>query len=71
MSKPPDQSIRERAERAQRGLCNTCVWARSVANRRGSAFLLCGRHRLDSRFPKYPPLPVSSCAGYEARSEQA
>ncbi len=70
MSKTHDQSIRERAERAQRGLCNTCVWARSIANRRGSEFLLCGRQRLDARFAKYPPLPVMACAGYEAEAER-
>lgn len=47
------------------GLCAACRHARVVRNRRGSAFWLCGRSATDPRFPKYPPLPVRSCPGYE------
>lgn len=47
------------------GLCATCRWMRTVTNRRGSVFYRCGRADDDPRFPKYPPLPVLTCPGYE------
>ena len=50
------------------GLCARCLHARLVVSGRGSAFVLCERSRGDGRFPRYPPLPVRSCAGFEARS---
>src|SRR5437773_10570699 len=49
------------------GLCRTCRWARIVTNRRGSTFFRCGRAETDARFPRYPPLPVLRCVGYEQR----
>ena len=52
------------------GLCSTCGFARIVESTRGSGFLMCLRWRDDARFPKYPPLPVLRCAGYEARDEE-
>ncbi|HEX2163479.1 MAG TPA: hypothetical protein VHM02_05980 [Thermoanaerobaculia bacterium] len=45
------------------GLCATCAHRRLVASRR-STFLFCGLSETDPRFPRYPPLPVRSCAGY-------
>ena len=48
------------------GLCLTCRWMRSISNRRGSTFYRCGRADTDPRFPRYPPLPVRQCDGYEA-----
>lgn len=51
------------------GLCGGCHWARRIENRRGSAFLLCERHRSDPRFRKYPALPVLACEGFEPREE--
>jgi hypothetical protein len=47
------------------GLCATCRHARVIAGAR-STFYLCGRSSVDPRFPRYPPLPVLRCAGYEA-----
>ncbi len=47
------------------GLCLTCRWMRAVINRRGSTFFRCGRADTDARFPRYPPLPVLQCIGYE------
>ncbi len=47
------------------GLCFTCRWKRAVTNRTGSTFFRCTRAEIDSRFVRYPPLPVRSCAGYE------
>lgn len=46
------------------GLCATCAHARVVTNRRGSRFYRCGLSDADSRFRKYPRLPVLACAGY-------
>jgi len=48
------------------GLCDRCTFLRRVANRRDSVFYLCERSHQDARFPKYPPLPVLQCPGFEA-----
>ena len=32
---------------------------------RTSTFILCRRSETDPDFPRYPALPVRSCAGYE------
>ncbi len=47
------------------GLCLSCRWVRTVTNRRGSTFFRCGRADADPSFPRYPPLPVLQCRGYE------
>ena len=52
---------------AHAGLCETCRHQRVVRNTRGSAFSLCERSSTDPRFPKYPRLPVTRCAGYEEK----
>ena len=54
-------------DRARIGLCADCVHARRVESDRGSVFFLCQLALTDSRFKKYPPLPVLSCAGYQDR----
>jgi len=46
------------------GLCADCQYARHVESAKGSQFLLCGLSQSDARFPKYPRVPVFSCAGY-------
>lgn len=46
-------------------LCATCSHVREIVSGKGSRFLLCRLSQTDSRFPKYPPQPVSRCAGYE------
>ena len=51
------------------GLCGNCRHARIVESPRGSTFYLCRRSESDARFPKYPPLPVWTCIGYEPNSE--
>jgi hypothetical protein len=49
-----------------RGLCDSCVHQKLISNTRGSTFSMCLRHRSEpERFPKYPRLPVTACAGYE------
>jgi hypothetical protein len=47
------------------GLCATCRHARRIENDRGSLFLRCELSLPDSRFPKYPRLPVLACDGYQ------
>lgn len=49
------------------GLCDACAWQRVITSGKGSLFSLCQRSRDDARFPKYPPLPVLRCGGYEPR----
>ena len=41
--------------------------ARSVTSDRGSVFLLCELSFSDTRFQKYPKLPVRSCSGYKEK----
>jgi hypothetical protein len=49
------------------GLCDRCVHQRVVLNTRGSSFSLCRRSTEDKRYPKYPPIPVLRCPGFERR----
>jgi hypothetical protein len=53
------------------GLCAACAHGRRIASARGSVFWLCARSTEDPRFPKYPRLPVLSCAGYEPTDPHA
>ncbi len=53
------------------GLCGACVYAKVVANRRGSRFHLCLRSRSDPSYPRYPRLPVLDCRGFEAADGSA
>jgi len=46
------------------GLCSTCVHAQVITSARGSTFSLCKLSFVDSRFAKYPVLPVRQCDGY-------
>jgi hypothetical protein len=54
-------------ERPNSGLCDTCLHQRLVPNTRGSVFSLCERSRSDSRYPRYPRVPVTACPGHKAR----
>lgn len=56
-------------EAAPAGLCETCRHAR-VLTSRTSLFLRCGRAEDDPSFPRYPPLPVVACRGYERKKEE-
>jgi hypothetical protein len=58
-------TLRFRANPPDPGLCAACRHHRWIESARGSRFLLCERSRSDQRFPRYPPLPVVRCAGYE------
>jgi len=53
------------------GLCDSCRHQRVVRNTRGSSFSLCELSRVEpERFPKYPPVPVRRCPGYELRPRE-
>jgi len=59
------------AIRQPAGLCDSCIHQQLVPNTRGSVFSLCRRSRAEpERFPRYPPLPVGQCAGYEPRGDE-
>jgi len=47
------------------GLCDSCRHQRLVPNTRGSVFSLCERSRQQPEYPRYPPIPVLSCRGFE------
>lgn len=46
------------------GLCGRCQHQRTVTSARGSTFVLCNLAKTDPSYPKYPRLPVLSCAGF-------
>jgi hypothetical protein len=54
--------------RPDRVLCHDCQHARRIESDRGSIFFMCELSFEDSRFPRYPRLPVLVCSGYRARS---
>ena len=56
--------------RPDAGLCERCRHQQLVRNTRGSEFSLCRRSRTDPRYPKYPPLPVMACPGFEPEPEE-
>ena len=53
------------------GLCGGCRHVRLIATNKGTTYYLCGRALTDSRFPKYPRLPVVNCVGFEQKKEAA
>jgi hypothetical protein len=53
------------ADAARAGLCATCRHSAVIVSDRGSRFYRCERAKTDPRFPRYPPLPVVSCIGYD------
>lgn len=48
------------------GLCSTCRHVRWVRSREAVRFLLCRLSATDSRFEKYPRLPVMECGGFSS-----
>jgi hypothetical protein len=48
------------------GLCLDCRYAKLNETRRGTAYLRCLRSAWDVRLVRYPRLPVTDCAGFEA-----
>lgn len=58
-----------RSLRGRAGLCARCCSLRVLENRRGSTFVFCGLSREDPSMPRYPPLPVLECRGFEKDAE--
>lgn len=50
------------------GLCATCQYMERLETRRGTSFYRCLRAQTDRSFPKYPPLPVWRCRGYQPQA---
>ena len=59
-----DDRPEPRQAAATDGLCATCAHAQEIRSDRGSRFVMCGLSKTDPSFPRYPRLPVLSCAGY-------
>jgi hypothetical protein len=53
---------------ASPGLCATCAHLRLIASPR-SLFVRCGLAEADPAFPRYPPLPVRACPGWQPEEE--
>jgi hypothetical protein len=53
------------------GLCGTCTHTQVIESSKGSRFRLCRLAATDTRFPKYPPLPVVRCSGYQRADDPA
>ena len=58
----------EQIEATRAGLCATCRHAAVIVSDRGARFYRCERARTDPRFPRYPPLPVRACIGYDEKA---
>jgi len=52
-------------EASRVGLCARCQHARVIESDRGSRFWLCERSKTDPSFPRFPPLPVTACRGFD------
>ena len=51
------------------GLCESCVHVRVVRSDRETTFYLCELSKTDSRYIKYPRLPMLECEGDRERIE--
>ncbi len=47
------------------GLCAQCAHRREIRSDRGGVFSMCLRSFREPEYPKYPPLPVLRCRGFE------
>ncbi len=64
---PPDDDDRAEAA-AVAGLCATCRHLQVLRSRR-SVFVRCSRSDREAGYPRYPPLPVRFCPGWEEAAE--
>jgi hypothetical protein len=53
------------------GLCARCANVQVVSSARGATFYLCRLSVGDPRYPRYPPIPVLSCAGFRPQAAAA
>ena len=66
MADAPKSAAGKAPEGPSAGLCVGCRHARTVASRTAS-YTLCEHSFSDPSYPKYPNLPVLSCAAFAAR----
>ncbi len=66
--RPPGDAGTPRAAADPVGLCRTCVHSRRVPAG-PNLYWLCRLSETDSRFPRYPRLPVVACDGYRLRTD--
>lgn len=52
------------AHSVRAGLCERCAHVQIVTGR-GSQFYRCRLSFSDPRFPRYPPIPVLQCSGFQ------
>ena len=52
------------------GLCKRCLHSRVITSAKGRGYYLCELSKRDPTYPRYPPLPVLSCQGYEVRADE-
>jgi len=57
----------DREIRPDPGLCRNCQHACRIESDRGSVFFRCELSFEDSKFAKYPRLPVLVCSGYRPK----
>jgi hypothetical protein len=62
----PSATLSDR-KNARAGLCSDCIHSRRIESAHGSVFFLCELSLTDPRYPKYPRLPVLTCAGYKKK----
>ena len=65
-----DRRAPGQAPQGRAGLCERCAHVAIVRNERDSVFYLCRLSRTDPSFPKYPRIPVLSCAGFAPAAER-
>src|SRR5258706_10560119 len=63
--------VPEAPQNIDAGLCSRCRHARRIESDRGSVFIMCQYSGVDPSFPKYPRLPVISCAAYSPANESS
>ena len=67
---PDNQLAKSVTTPAEVGLCGDCQWSRLIQSAKGSRFFYCRRSETDPEYPKYPPLPVRECRGYQPGQDQ-
>ncbi len=60
----PITKRQEQEQSANAGLCQSCTHSRKITSAHDSVFYLCQLGFTDPAFPKYPRLPVLTCAGF-------
>lgn len=68
LPRPMAKQNNQEEERIRAGLCAECAHARRVNSDRGATFWLCELSATDTRFPRYPRLPVVKCVGFMSTS---